>query len=410
MALATPRISRCAVALAFSFASLFLVVAPAHAQTETVLYSFCSQPGCADGEYPYVYAKLVLGGKGNLYGTTYYGGANGYGTVFKLTPNGIETVLHSFAYDGTDGTYPTVGLIRDKRGNLYGTTASGGPNDYGTVFEVNPNGTETVPYSFCSQPSCADGAHPFDGLLLDKKGNFYGTTYDDGANGYGTVFELGPNGTEAVLYSFCSLEGCADGASPWADLVMDKNSNLYGTTSEGGKYGGGTVFELSPSGTEIVLYNFCSQSGCADGEDPTAGLVLDKKGNLYGTTYFGGANRRGTVFEISPNGTETVLHSFANDETDGAYPLAGLLRDKLGNLYGTTQSGGANGHFHAFGTVFKLSPNGTETVLYSFCSQPGCMDGSDPVAGLVMDKLGNLYGTTLDGGANDAGTVFKVTP
>jgi uncharacterized repeat protein (TIGR03803 family) len=187
---------------------------------------------------------------------------------------------------------------------------------------------------------------------LDTKGNLYGTTYDGGANGKGTVFAVSPSGTESVLHSFCAQSGCTDGSHPRSDLVLDTKGNLYGTTYDGGANGKGTVFAVSPSATETVLYSFCAQSGCRDGSRPQAGLVLDAKGNLYGTTYSGGAKRRGTVFAVSPGETETVLHSFTAKGTDGCYPSAGLVLDDKGKLYGTTLSGGVNGG----GTVFQVVP------------------------------------------------------
>ena len=279
-------------------ALLLIAIQPASAQTETVLYSFCAQAGC------------------------------------------------------TDGYRPQAGLVLDASGNLYGTTYEGGANNKGAVFEVSASETESVLYSFCAQPDCTDGYHPRASLILDAKGNLYGTAYDGGAHDGGTVFELSATGTETLLYSFCSKPGCRDGYYPHADLAMDKNGNLYGTTQYRGAYGGGIVFEISASGSESVLYNFCAQPGCTDGYHPRAGLVLDTKGNLYGTTYSGGAKKRGTVFEVSPSGTETVLHSFSAKGTDGYAPVAGLILDAKGNLYGTTLSGGANGG----GTVFQVTP------------------------------------------------------
>jgi len=384
---------RGALTMAVLFALLLIAIGPAHAQTETVLYSFCSQLNCTDGYNPF--AGLVMDKKGNLYGTTYQGGANangGNGTVFEITVAGEEKVLYSFTGSNGDAGNPYAGLVMDKRGNLYGTTVGGGVNGSGAVFELSPSGTETVLYSFCSQPSCTDGATPYAGLVMDKKGNLYGTTYQGGVNGNGTVFEISPSGTETVLHSFAY----SDGASPLAGLVIDQKGNLYGTTTVGGVNGNGTVFEITAAGEEKVLYSFTGSNG--DGEFPYAGLVMDKKGNFYGTTELGGANGNGTVFEIIAAGEEKVLYSFTGSNGDGD-PVAGLVMDKKGNLYGTT-----------VGTVFKVSPSGTETVLYVFCSQSGCTDGAGPMAGLAMDRQGNLYGTTSYGGANGVGVVFKVTP
>jgi uncharacterized repeat protein (TIGR03803 family) len=382
-----------------------LVIVPtlARTQTETVIYSFCAQPGCADGYHPQ--AGLVMDASGNLYGTTYGGGANGKGTVFRVSASGSETVLYNFCSqtDCKDGYHPEASLILDTKGNLYGTAYDGGAHDGGAVFEIAPNGTETVLYSFCSKPGCKDGYYSQSDLVMDASGNLYGTTQFRGANGGGTVFQLTPGGIETALYSFCSQSNCADGARPQAGLIMDAQGNLYGTTYLGGANGKGTVFEVSASGVETVLYSFCSQANCTDGSQPHAELLMDVKGNIYGTTVNGGAQGKGTVFEVSASGVETVLYSFCAQAgcKDGARPEAGLITDSKGNLYGTTYSGGR-------GTVFELSPGGIESVLHRFSAKG--VDGQYPYSRLVMDAKGNLYGTTYAGGANGGGTVFEVTP
>jgi uncharacterized repeat protein (TIGR03803 family) len=298
---------------------------------------------------------------------------------------------------------------------------------------------ETVLYSFCTQgSSCTDGTDPYPqaGLIMDASGKLYGTTPGvEYGYGEGTVFALTPNAartkwTETVLYNVCEQAGCTDGAYVFAGLIMDKSGKLYGTTYKGGIYNWGTVFELTPNEaktkwTETVLYSFCAQGEpCTDGQAPYAALTMDASGKLYGTTSAGGPDGWGTVFELTPNAaktkwTETVLHGFCAQGIysgcpDGQTPYAGLIIDKLGRLYGTTYQGGA----HSLGTVFELTPNAaktiwTETVLYSFCSQGGesCTDGADPdAAALIMDARGNLYGTTYQGGASDQGTAFELTP
>ncbi|MGD0867114.1 MAG: choice-of-anchor tandem repeat GloVer-containing protein, partial [Rhizomicrobium sp.] len=290
--------------------------------------------------------------------------------------------------------------------------------------------TETVLYSFCSQANCTDGSSPDAGLIMDSAGNLYGTTSLGGANigssteySEGTVFKVEPGGTETVLYSFCSQTNCTDGATPQAGLIMDKKGNLYGTTSTGGANilyvnSAGTVFKLEPGGTETVLYSFCSQNNCTDGAGPQGSLIRDKKGNLYGTTYGGGANAfgggggGGTVFKVEPGGTETVLYSFCSQTncTDGSLPKAGLIMGSAGTLYGTTQGGGSNIDLFGAGTIFKVEPGGTETVLYPLCSQANCTDGVGPQGGLIMDSAGNLYGTTASGGEHSGGAVFKLPP
>ena len=271
--------------------------------TLTTVYSFCSQSNCTDGDEPY--AGLVQAIDGNFYGTTYGGGANGDGMVFKITPGGTLTTLHSF--DITDGSYPVAGLVQGTDGNFYGTTEYGGTNTTecpgygcGTVFKITPSGTLATIYSFCSLANCTDGSIPYAGLIQASNGNFYGTAEYGGPStscvgGCGTLFKVTPAGTLTTLHSF---DG-ADGGEPEAALVQATDGNFYGTTSSFGANGYGTVFKITPSGTVTTLYSFCSQSGCADGELPYAGLVQDTNGTFYGTTAFGGANDDGTVFSLS---------------------------------------------------------------------------------------------------------------
>ncbi len=358
------------------------------AQTFTTLYSF----NCTDG-FSYSYAGLVQATDGNLYGTTPYCGSSSpeYGTVFKITTSGMLTTLDSF--DGTDGYRPQAGLVQATDGNLYGTTAYGGANGFGTVFKTTTSGTLTTLHSFDS-PNGTDGAYPYAGLVRATDGNLYGTTYEGGTNGFGTVFKITRGGTLTTLHSFGPPDG-TDDAYPQAGLVQATNGNFYGTTSGNGfaTNGYGTVFKITPSGTLTTLHSF---AGNPDGQDPTAGLVQATDGNLYGTTFEGGANLYGTVFKITPSGTLTTLHSF--DSTDGAYPQAGLVQATDGNLYGTTLGGGAN----ALGTIFKITRSGTLTTLHSFVSPDG-----NPFAGLIQATDGNLYGTTL--GENDDGTVFSLS-
>ena len=390
------------------FAALLVAAGlQAHAQTETVLYSFAGAP--SDGANPWV--KPAFDEKGNLYGTTLGGGAYNYGSVYKLEPSGTETILHSFDSDGSDGYSPYAGLVSDN-GIIYGATQLGGAYGQGTVFELTPtkNGwTETILHSFALNGT--DGAEPFAGLVLDKEGNLYGTTYEGGEYNQGTVFKLTPSGTETILHSF-DFNGL-DGYYPDGTLVLDGKGNLYGTTTYGGPYGCnedgcGTVFELTPSGKERILHSF---GASGDGSNPYGSLVPDKMGNLYGTTDLGGAYNYGTVFELTLSHgtwTETILHSFDNNGTDGTDPAAGLVFDANGNLYGTTIGGGA----YNYGTVFELSPPSggsglwAETILWSFGSGT---DGHYPEASLIFHKDGNLYGTTSYGGAY-GGTLFVLTP
>jgi uncharacterized repeat protein (TIGR03803 family) len=262
----------------------------------------------------------------------------------------------------------------------------------------------------------ADGDGPeYAPLVQGTDGNFYGTTYNLGANGigpYGTVFRITPGGTLTTLYSFCSQSGCSDGESPTGAFLQAINGKFYGTTSAGGANGDGTVFEITTGGMLTTLYSFCSQSGCADGATPFAGLVQGSNGDLYGTTAYGGANGLGTVFKVTPVGTLTVLHSFAGP--DGANPIAGLVQTPYRDLYGTTGYGGSSSNCEeGCGTIFKITPGGTLTTLHSFDGS----DGSGPIVSeLVQAPDGNFYGTTQYGGStSDAnceegcGTVFRFT-
>jgi uncharacterized repeat protein (TIGR03803 family) len=403
------------VALAFTW-----VYGANAASTEKVLYSFHGTP---DASIPT--SNLISDDAGNLYGTTARGGiSDGYygnGTVFKLSPasgHWRETILYKFS-GGSDGKYPSSGLVSDSAGNLYGTTSQGGSSSCGcgVVFKVDPSGTETVLYSF----NGTDGDEPMGGLIFDAHGDLFGTTTNGGTNFDGTVFELVPNSdgtwTEQVLYSFTS--GSGDGSNPEAGVVMDHAGNLYGTTESGGNNpGDGTVFELKHSGSswkESILYSF---TGGADGSRPFAGLTIHD-GKLYGTTIAGGSGT-GVVFELqrgSSGWTETVIYAFKG-HPDGASPEAAVIFDQSGNLYGTTYSGGWRYCFIGCGTIFKLTPKSgggwQETVLYQFNGR-GVSDGQNPEASLLRDAKGHLYGTTPLGGGTKScpegcGVVFKLSP
>jgi uncharacterized repeat protein (TIGR03803 family) len=268
--------------------------------------------------------------------------------------------------------------------------------------------TLTTIHRFCSQSGCPDGANPSAGLVQATNGDLYGTTDSGGTGNGGTIFKIAPGGTLTTLYSFCSQTNCTDGFYPYGGLVQAANGDLYGTTQYGGTNNYGTIFKITPGGTLTTLYTFCSQT-CADGAEPFAGLVQAANGDLYGTTIGGGANGNdGTVFKITQGGTLTTLYSFCSQTncTDGDQPVAGLVQAANGDLYGTTIGGGANDD----GTIFKITPGGTLTTLYSFCSQTNCTDGFYPLGGLVQAANGDFYGTTYGGGANGGGTAFKITP
>jgi uncharacterized repeat protein (TIGR03803 family) len=363
---------------------------------------------------------LVQNAAGTLFGTTVGGGKkcllrkfdhNVCGTVFKLNKVGKETVLYRFT-GAPDGGWPYSRLVRDAAGNLYGTTAYAGDSSCshgcGIVFKVDSTGKETVLYSFTGRP---DGANPYAGLVRDAAGNLYGTALG-GRRGFGVVFNVDSTGKETVQYGFTGSEG----DDPLGGLFRDGAGNLYGTTVTGGTgcahYACGTVFKLSKTGKETVLYSF---TGPPDGANPYSGLVRDAAGSVYGTTVNGGTGTEcggscGTVFKVDSAGKETVLHSFTGG-TDGAGPLAGVVLDAQGNLYGTTYYGGSgkcnDGVGVGCGTVFKVDSTGKETVLYNFT---GGSDGAGPRAGLLRDSAGNLYGTAFIAGAFGGGVVFKLTP
>jgi uncharacterized repeat protein (TIGR03803 family) len=361
------------------------------APSETVLYSFT---GKADGAYPE--GGLIRDSAGNLYGTADGGGPAQAGVVFKLDATGQETVLYSFL--GTDGGYPWAGVIRDPGGNLYGTTTGGGAAGVGVVYKIDATGHETVLHSFMGG---TDGANPNSGVIRDSAGNLYGATNGGGTYRAGTVYKLDPTGQETLLYTFT---GGADGAGP-NGVIRDSAGNLYGTTGGGGSAGAGLVYKLDTTGHQTVLYSF---TGGVDGGGPSAGVIPDSSGNLYGTTWSGGTSKAGVVYKLTPAGQETVLYSFT-DGTDGGHPSAGVVRDSAGNLYGTTWSGGPPSGDYP-GVVYKVDPSGNETVVYGFS---GFADGNSPRGGVILDADGNLYGTTEGGGSgncyiNGCGVVFEV--
>jgi uncharacterized repeat protein (TIGR03803 family) len=366
---------------AAGFGVVYKVDATGH---ETVLYSFS---GGDDGGRPY--AGVISDPAGNLYGTAYQGGTAGFGVVYKLDTAGHETVLYSFT-GGADGSGPYAGVIRDPAGNLYGTTTFGGGTALaGVVYKLDVNGQETVLYTFTVG---AGGGEPYSGVIRDAAGNLYGTA-GGGAPGYGVVYKLDTAGHETVLYSFADF---ADGSDANA-VIGDAAGNFYGTTQSGGTEGLGVVFKLDATGHETVLHNFTAEAG---GYGPYAGLIRDSAGNFYGTTTGGGSGMAGVVFKLDTAGNETVLYSFPG-AVDGSYPNAGVIRDPAGNLFGTTYEGGAG---HA-GVVYKLDSSGRESVLYNFT---GGADGANPYGGVVRDSAGNIYGTALLGGTANEGVVYKL--
>jgi len=415
------------------------------ARQETVLYTFAGMP---DGSYPE--AGVIRDAAGTLYGTTYYGGAWGDGTVYKVDAAGHETILYSFTGQadggypqtalirdsagvlygtcegvvyrvdtpghekvlytftgGSDGGNANSGLIRDSAGNLYGTTTNGGTANAGVVYKVDTSQHETVLHSFTGL--AADGSYPFAGVVGDSAGNLYGTTQEGGSANLGVVYKLDKSGNETVLYSF---PGPADGSVPYAGVTGDSAGNLYGTTYNGGPANAGVVYKLNAAGHETLLHSF---SGGTDGSNPSAGVTRCSNGNFYGTTSLGGAANMGVVYEVDAAGQYTVLHSFTGG-ADGGHPYAGVTCGSAGNLYGTTVYGGntvacpAQSYLPGgCGVVFKLDAAGNETVL---CSFTGGVDGGYPYAGVILDPAGNLYGTTASGGTENCylgcGVVYKL--
>jgi len=387
----------------------------------TTLYSFAG----TDGQYP---SAVIQGASGKFYGSTAAGGFSGLGTAFKLTPSG--TRITDQVFGGADGAVPRAGLVQGIDGNLYGTTQVDGANDGGTVFKITPNGKLTTLYSFCSQSNCTDGAEPYAGLVQGAEGDFYGTTSKGGTYGVGTVFRVTKGGKLTTLHGF----ELTDGGEPTVGLVQGVDGNLYGTTQSGGIdsdcHGAcGTVFKITPGGVLTTIYEFCSESNCTDGSEPSA-LLQGTDGNFYGTTFFGGTNDMcfgesscGTVFKISPSGVLTTLYNFCSlgNCTDGSSPAAKLVQGTDGNFYGTTFGGGTNttcmtSLSESCGTVFKVTPGGTLTTLYDFCSQSKCTDGSNPEVALAQGTDGKFYGTTEFGGASfnsacgyGCGTVFRLS-
>jgi len=396
---ATKHISMATLVPALAGVVLAAMPLAARAGTLTVVHNFT---GGSDGGSPV--DGLMMNAKGTLFGTTSAGGTAALGAVFQMSGRGTQKVLHSFQ-GGADGATPNGGVIEDAKGTLFGTTTAGGAAGAGTVYSLRGQ-TETVLYSFAGGTS--DGMAPQAGLVQDASGNLYGTTTAGGAAGNGTVFELvAPKSrkgawAEKLLYSFGTG---TDGAAPVGRVVLDTAGNLYGTTSLGGASGYGTVFQLKPGATwtETILHSFQNTD---DGNTPYAGLVADASGNFYGAATAGGNNGGGTIFELSPsNGSFT----FAVLASVPGWGVSGTFRDILvqpnGVIYATTHCDGTN----SAGSIYELTLSGgvwTYTELYDFT---GGSDGQYSISNLVL-KGSKLYGTTIGGGANGAGTVYAFTP
>jgi uncharacterized repeat protein (TIGR03803 family) len=392
---------RIAVAVA---AAVFSCAPPAVAQANfSVVHTF---PGPAPAR---PYAPLVQGLDGNFYGTTFEGGDNNSGTIFRMTPAGVITIVHQFTHVGLDGSAPRAGLVQANDGTFYGVTTFGGPGDQGmggsgTVFQMTTAGVVTGLFPFGGP---TDGSsYPIPTLFKGNDGNFYGTTFTDGLpvvngvnTGSGTVYRFTPGSGIFTIHAWD--RGPTDGGFAVAGVIQARDGNLYGTTNQGGPADLGTVFKVTVGGTVTLLHTFAG--GTTDGQNSWGGVIQGRSpdNNLYGTTVFGGAEGCGTVFRIATDGSGfTILHSF-NFTNDGCEVLAGLVQGTDGNFYGTTHAGGTSNN----GTVFKMTPTGTMTKLHDFNDA----NGSHPYASLIQGTDGNFYGTTFYGGANHAGVVFKIT-
>jgi uncharacterized repeat protein (TIGR03803 family) len=382
------------------------------AQTFTTLHNFNKRAGTSP------LGGLVQGSNGNFYGTTKFGGVSkhmfctrgGCGIVFEIAPAGKLTVLHNFCSETTcsDGNEPIAGLIQGTDGKYYGTTSV--PFGDGTVFSITANGALTTLYTFDG----GNGAPPDSPLVQSANGKFYGTSSRRGDFNEGTVSSITAAGALKTLHSFDGT----DGAFPYGGLVQGSDGNFYGTTETGGTMNDGTVFSMTPGGTLKTLYSFCSESNCKDGNQPQGGLVQGSDGNFYGTTFNGGrskcANGCGTVFKVSPSGQLTTLYSFCSLDgcTDGGAPEAGLVQGTDGNFYGTTTASGGvcSSTGESCGTIFRITPGGVLTALHSF----GFADGAYSTAALVQGTDGRFYGTTSQGGvsndcgAGGCGTIFSM--
>jgi uncharacterized repeat protein (TIGR03803 family) len=433
----------CALFGAGALIALAFAANDAQAGTLKVLHSFCARSGCPDGGIPN--SEPFIDSSGTLYGTAVLGGAHGGGVVYRLrfdagTGKWTYTTLYDFCAKAgcVDGIDPAGKLISDANGNLYGTTVAGGSEERnGTVFELLHDGgqwTLKTLYRFCAKSKCRDGSQPSSGLTYqgadsgepyDGVSPLYGETQNGGRADQGVVYSLQPASgkfwSEHVLHSFCTeTEDCglSDGSFPAGGLRLDEVGNVFGASSGGGENFSGTIFELSArekgKWKERILYTFCP-IGCSDGQSPT-GLVRDAVGNLYGTTVgMGGNGKGGTLFKLSAGGNFTVLHDFCDqpDCKDGHQPGAPPLLDSAGNLYGTTVIGGGNDNQEGQlggGVVFRLSAAGEFTVLHAFCAKADCSDGQAPFSGLSIGADGHLFGTTNQGGKFLGGVIHEITP
>ncbi len=347
------------------------------------------------GAFPY--PGVIRDSAGNLYGTA--AGGSFFDLVYELNSAGSETVLYRFSAGPNALITPHAPVVMDKAGDIYGTGSQGGSNYLGDVF-AGAGGQEKTLYSFMGK---SDGCYPLQGLVLAPSGTLYGTTSACGSSGNGTIFKVDSAGKFTVLHHFSGYP--SDGSFPAnGHLTMDGSGNLYGLTESGGAYGNGALYQLSPNGTITLLHSF---RGSDDGCSPFGSVARDKSGNFYGTTAYCGSHGAGTIWKVNQEGQETILHQFAGGKSDGCNPYAGVSRDPKGNLYGVTDSCGTND----YGVLYELSAQGKLTLLHSF----DFSDGSDPDGEVLRTSTGTIYGTTAQGADQDCsqfgcGTVWSYVP
>jgi uncharacterized repeat protein (TIGR03803 family) len=389
-----------------------LCLAPvAGAASFVPLYSFCqtidAKFHCDDGA---VASSRLLQVGGDFYGTTSSGGPANFGTVFQITSAGVFKQLYSFCTQAEcpDGATPGKYLAHGPDGDIYGVaTRDGGPQTAGNIFKLSTVGKFATVHTFCSEKNCADGSGPV-GVIFDKAGNLYGTTTAGGQYRYGTLFKISASGSFVKLHDFCAEDGCTDGFQPGA-LLLGRDGDLYGTTGNGGAHQAGTVYRITRSGKYTQLYSFCAVAKCTDGAQPTQTLVEGKDGNFYGITQLGGAHVQGTVFQITPAGKLTTLYSFCAQPycDDGSDPADGLALAADGSFFGVSSGGGD----YYNGVLFNITAGGKYTVVHHFCSLHGCFDGAAPTAAPTLGQDKNLYGATTAGGAKfNVGEIYKIAP
>ncbi len=385
----------------FLVAILMVGGASARAQTFSLLDSFDVTNGSES------IASLVQATDGNFYGTTVDGGSNAQGTIFRVTPSGRLTNIYNFCALSAcaDGAQSYAALVLGPDNELYGTTTTGGASNFGTIFKISLDGTLTTLHSFAQR----DGAFPQGGIVLGSDGNFYGTTLQGGSDSLGVIFRITPDGSLTVLHNFTGRS--LDGGTPFSAPMQASDGNFYGVTWVGG-VGVGIIYRMSPSGTFGVFHTFCQLGSCSDGAFPLGGITQGANGNLYGTTTSADDFNQGTIYQITLGGAFTTLYTFCQRIgcTDGTDPLSRMELGTNGELYGSTETGGSSICDGGCGTLFAMTPAGSVTTLYQFCTVSGCPDGYLPQDQTVIQGTnGSFYGSVPLGGTSNAGTAFKLS-